>query len=193
MPKPQRLPSSLAKKRWLVRDRGLFRVADVTSPLVDAIDDQWPSLRRPTDWHHEWRWRQLTEGKREVFAVVNDSGEPAGIWCSGKREPIKLEGGRFYRLDYLELSPELRGGDMGVFLFLLISARAVEVDADGILLATWPLHRKFYSDLGGLEGPIRGWNLEPNLVPFKFDREALVGFQSALERLEQHAKNSPNF
>ena len=56
---------------------------------------------------------RLTEGKREMFAVVNESGDPVGIWCSAKREPIKLEGGRFYRLDYLELSLTY-AGNMGI-------------------------------------------------------------------------------
>ena len=93
----------------------------------------------------------------------------------------------------LELSPELRGGEMGVFLFLLIAARAIEVRADGILVGTWPLHRKFYSGLGASEGPIRGWNLGSDLVPFKFDREALEGLASALDRLEHHGEDSPDF
>jgi GNAT superfamily N-acetyltransferase len=118
---------------------------------IKRIDEDWPPKRRETDWHHAWRWKDLTATRPECFAVVTAEDELLGIWCSAKAAPISLPEGRFYRPDFLEVSPDARGGDIGAFLFLVITARALELGARGIVLGTWPMHRAFYALLGGVE------------------------------------------
>jgi hypothetical protein len=44
----------------------------------------------------------------------------------------------------------------GVFLFALIAARAFELGAQGIVVGTWEVLRKFYEGLGAIERKPRG-------------------------------------
>ncbi len=186
MPPRRLVPSSLLGRTWTLPGSGRLRVVIPTDRHVGEIDLEWPSDRRPTDWHHAWRWKDLTAGKVEVFALVDADDKATGIWCSAKHRPIRLPDGLFYRPDYLEVSPAGRGQELGVFLFLLIAARALELGADGVVLGTWEILRDFYRGLGGMERKPRGWNLEPNLVPFTFDRETLEGLVEALGKKEDH-------
>jgi GNAT superfamily N-acetyltransferase len=169
-----------------------LRVVTPSDRHLEEIDTEWPTGRRPTDWHHAWRWKELAAGKVEVLAVVGANDKAVGIWCSAKHKPIRLPDGLFYRPDYLEVAPAVLGQELGVFLFLLIAARALELGADRVVLGTWEILRDFYRGLGGVEGKPRGWNLESNLVPFTFDRETLEGLAEALEGKEDHGQKPPN-
>jgi GNAT superfamily N-acetyltransferase len=98
-----------------------------------------------------WRWRDLTAGETEVFAVVDAGDQAVGIWCSAKHKPVQLPEGPFYRPNYLEIARRVRGQEIGVFLFLLIVARALELGASRVVLGTWEVLRGFYGGLGGVE------------------------------------------
>jgi hypothetical protein len=178
--------SSLLTKRWEVPQNGVLSLARVAEAHVSEIDSRWPPGRRPEDWHASWRWKEIIAGRPEAFAITAADGSVAGIWCSAKKRPIRLPSGAFYRPDYMEIAPERRGSEMGVFLFGIICARALELRADGIVLGTWPVLRRFYRGLGGIEGRVQGWNLAPNLVPFSFDSGSLEILRAALERMETH-------
>jgi GNAT superfamily N-acetyltransferase len=169
---------------------GRLRVVEPSAAQLTAVDATWPSARRPTDWHGAWRWIDLTAGKVEVFAVVDSADRVLGLWCSVKHKPIQLPDGLFYRPDYLEIAPDVRGQEVGVFLFLLIAARALELGAQGIVLGTWEVLRQFYGGLGGVERRPRGWNLEANLVPFTFDAETLADLKAALDRMEDDGQGT---
>jgi len=171
---------------------GRVRVVDPSRQHLDEIDAEWPPVRRPTDWHREWRWKDIVAGMVEVFAVIGPGDKVIGIWRSAKHKPIRLPDGLFYRPDYLEVAPVARGQEAGVFLFLLIAARALELGAQGIVLGTWEVLRNFYREMGGVEGKPRGWNVEANLVPFVFDTETLEGLREALERMEDHGQGTTN-
>jgi GNAT superfamily N-acetyltransferase len=190
MPLRRRQPSRLLEKTWNVGSVGRLRVVEPTQAQIAAVDAQWPLARRPTDWNSAWRWLDLTTGKTEVFAVVDEDDQVAGIWCSAKHKPIQLPEGLFYRPDYLEIAPRVRGQEIGVFLFLLIVARALELGASGVVLGTWEVLRGFYGGLGGVERKPRGWNLEANLVPFTFDAETLADLKAALDGMEEHGQGT---
>lgn len=169
---------------------GRLRVIVPSMRQIEQVDVDWPPRRRPTDWHRAWRWRDLTAGKSETFAIVDPTDTVLGIWCSAKHKPIRLPDGLFYRPDYLEVAPGARGQEVGVFLFFLIAARALEAGAQGIVLGTWPVLRRFYEGLGGVERRPRGWNLEANLVPFTFDKATLEELQEALARMEDNGQDA---
>ncbi len=192
MPRPRRLLSALLARAWNVPGIGRVRVLDLTSSHLEEIDAEWPAARKPTDWHLSWRWAEITSGKVEVFVAVGPDDKVRGIWCSAKHKPITLPDGTFYRTDYLEVAPNARGQEMGVFMFLLIATRALELGATGVVLGTWEVLRGFYGQLGGAETTPRGWNLEPNLIPFVFDSETLEGLREALARMEDHGQGTTN-
>jgi GNAT superfamily N-acetyltransferase len=178
------LPSSLLEKCWLVPDVGHLTISGVSQALLGRIDSSWPSNRLQGDYHHDWRWGQITKGKVEAFVLLRDSIEPVGIWCSARRSPIRLPDGRFYRLDHLEISPTLRGTGFGVFLVSVVAARALELHADGVVLGTWDALRGFYLELGAEERKPAGWNLAINLVPFTLQLAALQTLSGLIGKLE---------
>ena len=188
-PRP-RQPSDLSKKTWTVTAIGKLRVIEPSTALLETVDAEWPNARRPTDWNRAWRWLDLTAGKVEVFAVVNSADRVVGLWCSAKHKPIQLPDGLFYRPDYFEIAPDVRGQEIGVFVFLLIAARALELKAQGIVLGTWAVLTQFYEGLGGVQKKPRGWNLAANLVPFTFDAETLADLKAALDRMEDNGQGT---
>jgi hypothetical protein len=184
------VPSGLLTRVWHLPSVGRVRLTRPSTAQLAMIDSVWPALRNSADWHHSWRWQEIAAEKAEVFAAVGPNDQVLGIWCSAKRRPIRLPAGPFYRPDYLELVPTHRGAEAGVFLFLLVVARALEVGAQGIVLGTWDVLRGFYLGLGGVEGKPRGWNIEPNLIPFTFDADTLEGLREALDRMEVHGQGT---
>jgi hypothetical protein len=188
----RRLPTYLHRKRWLLSGTGTVRLVDPTLQELAEIDDRWPPMRRGSDWHHSWRWQTLTKDKPEVFALSDGDGRLLSIWCSAKSKPIRLEGSLYYRPDYLEVAPEVRGKAVGAFTFLLIAARALELGATGLALGTWPFLRGFYAGMGGVERRPRGWNLARNLVPFIFDLETLTELKRLLDGKEHHGETAPD-
>ena len=188
----QQQPSALLARSWRLPEIGLVRVIRPSPADIAHIDETWPARRRLTDWHHSWRWHEITASRPEAFALRKDDGSLLGIWCSAKKAPITLPDGRFYRPDFLEISPDARGREVGAFIFLLIASRALELKAEGIVLGTWPVLREFYSRMGGHERKPRGWNLENNLVPFVFDLATLQGLKNLLDGMEHHGEGTPN-
>jgi len=168
------LPSALLAKTWDVPTVGKVAMVGKSPSLLNEIDRDWPSGRLNSDYHIEWRWLDITAKKAETFMLVEESGKPVAIWCSAKRRPIKLKEGRFYRLDFMEAAPDLRGGDFGLFLISVISARAVELGACGVVLQTWDCAlRRYYTDLGAVCSAPTGWNIPANLIPFTIETTLL--------------------
>jgi hypothetical protein len=185
---PQPLSTKLTKKRWSISSVAEVGVRLLLVEHAAEADRAWPATRKTEDWHVTWKWRQLVSGKPEAFAVVDlATDRVTALWCTAQRRPAKLRDGLFYRPDFLEVAPPLRGGDMGVFLFQLIAARALEVGANGIMLATWPPLRAFYAGLGGTEGPPHGWRPPANLIPFTFASDALGDLVAALMTKEKRS------
>jgi hypothetical protein len=125
------------------------------------------------------------EGKPERFALVDGTDVPMAFWCGTKRGPITLPEGPFYRLDYMEVHPRLRGGPLSVFMVALWACRALELGANGIVLSAFPAEGllAFYRRAGAVERQPRGWNQPRGLVPFVFERpllEELKGYADGL-------------
>lgn len=171
--KKTREPTQLIGRRWVVPPIGRLTASDASLTVLDSADETWPPLRHEGDWHHSWRWRQLVAGYVEAFSLRRDGNTPAALWCSHKRQPMQLPSGRYYRLDYMEIDPTLRGGVLGAFTVGVIAARALELKSDGIVLGTLPTHHALYTRFGASESAPKGWNPPKGLVPYTFDWDAL--------------------
>jgi GNAT superfamily N-acetyltransferase len=121
-----------------------------------AIDDAWPSSRRPADVHHAWRWADIWKSLKDCLVLEGD--RPVAIWGSTVRRPLKLAGATYYRLDYLEIAPAHRGKILGAFLIAVIASRALELGATGIVLTAFPVPGlvEFYEGTGAVRGAPRG-------------------------------------
>ena len=88
--------------------------------------------------------------------------------------PLQLEGQRYYRLDHFEIAPSVRGQLVGIFCFGLIAARAIELGADGIVLAALPEVARVYEKWGGMKRRPAGWHVGTGLQSVVFGRDATL-------------------
>lgn len=110
----------------------------------------------------------------ERFSLATEDAVPVALWCGTRARPIQLpENGPCYRLDFLEIAPEHRGGDLGTFALALACDRALELGAKGMVLGALPDLEDWYRAHDGIPGPIRGWNVERDLLPFYFPEHVL--------------------
>jgi len=152
-----------------------------------AIDASWPPLRDAGDLHHAWRWEEISAPMRETFVVLLDE-DPIGVWCSKVGSPLDLATGRFYRLDFVELKPSLRGdGSTSAMVFGLIAERAVEHGAGGVVLSAFRVDKLVaaYRRLGAVEGAPPGWNYPNLLVPLTFDHAAVQLLRERIHDIEE--------
>lgn len=176
-------PSPVCALRWEFPGVGVVRMTAATTPLAARIDAAWSHRRRPEDLHSGWSWLGILNDCRDGFVLVAcDRDEPVGVFASEKRSPITLEGRPYYRLDYLEIDPALRGSGFGSLALALVGVRAVELGAGGIVLGAFqaPKLLEFYEESGATRGCPRGWNPPSQVIPLTFDNSALM-------RLEKEA------
>jgi hypothetical protein len=153
---------------------GPLELVDVSKALLGVIDAEWRPKRPTTDVTTGWVWSDIVADLPETLVLVDANKSPAAIWCSAKRLPIALPGGKYYRLDNVEVRPTLRGTLVGGLTFGVIATRALELKATGMVLNTWETHVDYYTALGGRQELATGWTAAPDLVPFVFDETALV-------------------
>ena len=178
--------SALAGKKLLLNDERLTLV-HATEAHGSTADATWPIKRTTADLHQLWLWKQiLADHPHERFALVDDGDQPVAFWCSSKKSPIVLSGIRHYRLDYVEVRPQDRGGLSGYAVLALIAARAVERGADRLVLAAFdvPGLVDFYErTVGARRGCPAGWNPPPMLVPFVIEEKMLIHLKEFADAL----------
>lgn len=127
----------------------------------------------------------MCDGQGEDFFLSDESGVPAGIWCSFKDRLIVLpDEGCVYRLDRFEVNPAYRGGFVSTLLAAVVATRALELGAAGMVLASLPGALDFWIGLGGVQRMPRGWSIEEEkLIPVVFTREALVELKEDIDEL----------
>jgi hypothetical protein len=163
--------------------------------ILAEIDASWPQDRRPNDVHDCWRWTEISPTLSDLFIVYvieGDKRQPIAIWGAKKASPLDLPEGPRYRLDYIEVAPNLRGTDTSVaatFALATVAMRAREVGASGIVLAAFPMEGlgRAYEARGAVQRTPKGWEFPANLVPYVFGPEALdrlAGFVDDLETPE---------
>lgn len=121
------------------------------------------------DANRHWKWATIMDQMAERFSLATEVEVLVALWCGARRGPLRLpRHGRCYRLDYFEIDPLLRGGDLGTLAFALACERAIELGATGLVLGAIPELERWYRAHGGVSGPIQGWSVERDLLPFFF-------------------------
>lgn len=170
-------PCAAATWCWRVEDPAvpLLRIAAATPALVAQADDEWSRTRLRGDIHNSWAWTEILKRTRDTFVMVDADGAAAGAFASTHSTPILLSGKPYYRLDFLEVAPRYRGGEVGAVALGIVGYRARELGASGIVLAAFnvPGLVTFYESLGAKRGAPRGWNVPPRVLPLHFDEDAL--------------------
>lgn len=180
--------SSLRGKTWDVPHVGLVTVVGAYADTLHLIDDLWPQNRRPTDAHAQWKWSAISQRCEDCYVLLDSDEEPLAIWASKRKSPIMLEGRSYYRLDFIEVRPDLRqiGGETATFALGAVATRALEIGAQGVVLAAFPIEGVVaaYVTRGAEAGVPKGWSYEGDLVPLTFPHHALNTLKGAIDELE---------
>jgi hypothetical protein len=115
----------------------------------------------------------------ERFALVSSSDLAVALWCGRHGGLLKLRAGACYRLDYIEVNPALQRTQLGAFVFALVCKRALEMQADGLVLGSFPdpSVQDFYGRLGGVAGGLPDWTAEKGLTKFLFSKPVLQNLE----------------
>ena len=159
--------------RWNFPGVGLVRLAVPDDSVLARIDESWPAMRSASSESQWWSWRKIMDSARDRFVLRDTDGGPLALWSSVKSSPLRLPGGRFYRLDYLEVSPRSRKVRLGAFMMTLVARRAAEIGAGGVVFGALPEAAPFYETIGFQEGSVAGWRAERGLLPYHLEGEAL--------------------
>lgn len=176
-------PSGLHGRLWEVDGVGQVAVQLPRKETLADVDRTWSALRPENHQNIHWRWEAILRGRPERLTIVDAASQIVAIWCSKKYRPLRLPEGKFYRLDYLEVHPQLRGGDLGLFALSMVAARAIELECDGLVLASLPGTKKFYEESGGEQRMPDGWEIGRGLVPFVFLRQVLEQLKEEADEL----------
>lgn len=174
MSKVRRKPPStgLAALRWNLSGLGKVGVDFASKATLSTVDREWPKQRRGDD--EDWSWVEIARTAREVFCLATEGGTVVALWASRGRVPIELAGGAAYRLDCFEVGMTFRATPASVFAIALVALRAHEVGARRIVLGAVSRQNvvKFYEKTGAIEGPIKGWKVHRDLLPFEYTAKA---------------------
>ena len=152
--------------------------------VVDAADRDWIPARRPTDV--DWSWREMAAESGDMLGVLRVADRvPVALFCSTAPRLLKLAGGPAYRLDFLEVGPPFRGGEVGVFSLAAAASRALECGARKLVLASVVEARKLYDRTGGKQRLAEGWRVPRGLLPYEFLEEDLHLLEEAFHERRQ--------
>lgn len=111
----------------------------------------------------------------ERFALLDQADEPLGLWAGFAPQPLQLEGDLLYRVDYLEIHPDLRRRGLGALLVCCVAARALELGCTGVVLGSLPSAAPYWEKFGDPRRP-HGWRCAAGLTPFVIqDKLPLLG------------------
>jgi Acetyltransferase (GNAT) family len=152
--------------------------------VIDLADRVWIPLRRPTDV--DWRWRNLLADSRDMIGILRISdGAPVALLCSTASRLLRIPGGPAYRLDFIEVGPQFRGGEAGVLALAAAASRALECGARKLVLASVVEARKLYDRAGGKQRLAEGWRAPRGLLPYEFLEDDLHFLEEALHERRQ--------
>lgn len=177
--------SSLVGTTLTAESLPTLRIARLSSKLAAQVDAIWPALRVHHAVQH-WRWAEIRHEYPDAFALINEEDDSvAGLWAGRFDHAITLQGGRFYRLDFMEAAPNTPG--FGQFLWAAIALRAEELKACGIVFGALEEAKAAHIDAGASEAPELpgGWNVERGLLPLAMWRESFAAHLEAGHELQK--------
>ena len=187
----RRSATRLLGRQWDLPMLGRVTVVGPTTESLALIDQLWPDARHPSHVHGGWRWGAISKACEDHFVIVSDGGdpqEPIAIWGSKSASTITLEGRSYYRLDFIEVRPDLRGElpMAATFALATVAMRARERRATGIVLAAFNIAGvgRAYEARGAVRGCPKGWSCPSDLVPYTFEEPALDRLERETNELE---------
>lgn len=165
------MPSTaLFSVRWVLGPR--LRLIWPARSTLEALDELWAEQRPSDAANAHWLWSDIATAASERFALVDDASRTVvSIWSSGN-PLVELGGVRYYRLDYMEISPVHRGVRFGAFTVDVACARARERGAVALLIPALPELTGFYGKMGAVVKAVPGWTIEKGLAPVVLEGEA---------------------
>lgn len=180
--------SKLLSVRWKLADVGDVRVLGASLARCREVDEIWPGKRPPEHVNIGWNWQEIHKRAEECAALVRPAdNRTLGLWASRKKR-LKSPEGVFYRLDYLEIDPEFRGGSLGELAYAVCFERALELGSDGVVLPSFQETAEIYEEMGFERRVVQGWAVEAGMVGFVGRRELLL---SLVAEASSYVVNSP--
>jgi hypothetical protein len=176
--------TNLTAGSWTVGTTGELICRRPSAPIASKAD-AWERL--PSDSGVNWSWRDLLGHAHDYFCVslAAKPGVPVGLWCTTSKRVLRLDGGRAYRLDFIQVAPDARGAEAGIFTLGLVAARAIECGAVRIVLGSIPGAAKVYERAGATRGRVGDWKEPHGLIPFHFEADALKNLIEATNELRE--------
>lgn len=162
-----------------------MELVPASAGILRMVDDNWPPHRPAGAVHYDWTWAPKASHTTERWAVRCD-GEVVSVWI-GARKLLSLLGGKYYKVDNLEVRGDRTGAGIGAVTMIFLAARALDVGAVGLVLGATESasHVRFYTRAGGTDAAPRGWNPPAGLLPFSWDLAALQDLAGRLDDLEE--------
>lgn len=178
-------PSVLLGRRWDLEEDGEVQLVQVDSTVAGNAEAAWRD--RPERRLVDWSWSQIADQSHEVLNLRTADGHVVAMWSCEPKTLISLPSlGACYRLDFLEIDPERRGGVVGYYAAAVACARAVEAGAQAVVLASTKDARGFWEDVVGASvRKIHGWHVPGSLLPCKIERATLEALRSDLDVCEK--------
>jgi len=170
--------SDLIGRRWRIDVLELeLECIHASASVLRSIDADWVARRKAGAANAHWRWYNIALSMPERFALRDDAADPVGVWSSGTKRPIELDGEPYYRLDYPETDPWRRGGGIGLFTLAVVAARARELSAEGIVLGGLDTRaaKALYSSARASNATPGGWRPSKGLIPYCIVGDAFAG------------------
>lgn len=187
----RRSATRLLGRQWDVPSLGRVTIVGPTTENLALIDQMWPDARHPSHVHGGWRWAAISKACEDRYIIVSDGSEPRepiAIWGSKSASKITLEERSYYRLDFIEVNPTLRGKHpiAATFALATVAMRARERGATGVVLAAFNVDGvgRAYEARGAVRGHPKGWSCPSDLVPYTFEEPALERLERSIHGLE---------
>ena len=175
--------SRLLQRRWGHPTAGTVTLVRPSRAELRSIDEGWEALRAAGDVAKGWSWASVAQDSDLFLLRTEPAKEPLAIWRAAK-PTITLGGQRLYRLDNIETNPSLRNAGTGRMVMLLICARALELQSEGVILAAPPVRESWYRDIGATSAPQVEWLVPAGLMALWFEPGRMTQLKEAADALE---------
>lgn len=177
------------KRVWDLPTVGVVTLRRPPLAELTAADAAWEAERRASDTHG-WQWgRVMTEVRDCVYSLSSET-RAAPVALYGTSPSLKTLGQtRILRLNYYQIAPQLRGGEIASLGLAILARAATEWAAEELVLGALPSPKvvQFYLDLGASNVAPQGWTVAKGLTPIWFPRATLTNLAEVADALEKEA------
>lgn len=152
---------------------------------VQTADAVWGQSRRATDTHG-WEWERVLAETDDCVYQLSSPAYPLAALIGLHRRELKLSAGRFRRLNYFQIAPDLRAMGVGRLALAIAGRMVLDAGAEGLVICALPAPKliEWYVAAGGAREAPPGWQAPKTLVPICFDAAklaTLAGYADAFQ------------